>query len=40
MSAEFDFMTAREIARRIASYPTTQVRADLRLDPGVRYQNL
>ena len=29
-----------EIARRIASYPTTQVRADLRLDPGVRYQNL
>jgi molybdopterin-containing oxidoreductase family iron-sulfur binding subunit len=29
-----------EIARRIAAYPTTQVRADLRLDPGVRYQGL
>jgi tetrathionate reductase subunit B len=29
-----------EIARRIASYATTQVRADLRLDPGVRYQGI
>ena len=31
---------ASEIARRIASVPTTQVRADLRLDLGVRYQGL
>jgi molybdopterin-containing oxidoreductase family iron-sulfur binding subunit len=29
-----------EIARRIASYATTQVRADLRLDTGIRYQGL
>jgi molybdopterin-containing oxidoreductase family iron-sulfur binding subunit len=29
-----------EVARRIAAYPTMQVRADLRLDPGVRYQGL
>jgi [DsrC]-trisulfide reductase subunit O len=29
-----------EIARRVATYATTQVRADLRLDPGVRYQGL
>jgi molybdopterin-containing oxidoreductase family iron-sulfur binding subunit len=29
-----------EIARRVAQYPTTQVRADLRLDPGVRYQGI
>jgi tetrathionate reductase subunit B len=29
-----------EIARRIATYATAQVRADLRLDPGVRYQGL
>ena len=29
-----------EIARRIASYATTQVRADLRLDPGIRYQGI
>jgi molybdopterin-containing oxidoreductase family iron-sulfur binding subunit len=28
------------IARRIASVPTTQVRADLRLNPGVRYQGI
>ena len=28
------------IARRIATYTTTPVRADLRLDPGVRYQGL
>ena len=31
---------ASEIARRIASVPTTQVRADLRLDLGVRYQGI
>ena len=29
-----------EISLRIASVPTTQARADLRLDPGVRYQGL
>ncbi|HEX8013305.1 MAG TPA: 4Fe-4S dicluster domain-containing protein [Casimicrobiaceae bacterium] len=29
-----------EIARRIASEPTTAVRADLRLNPGVRYQGI
>jgi molybdopterin-containing oxidoreductase family iron-sulfur binding subunit len=29
-----------EIAKRIAQYPTTQVRADLALDPGVRYQGI
>jgi molybdopterin-containing oxidoreductase family iron-sulfur binding subunit len=28
------------IAKRIASVPTTQVRADLRLNPGVRYQGI
>jgi molybdopterin-containing oxidoreductase family iron-sulfur binding subunit len=28
------------IAQRIASVPTTQVRADLRLNPGVRYQGI
>jgi len=28
------------IARRIASVPTTQVRGDLRLNPGVRYQGI
>jgi len=28
------------IARRVAGYATTQVRADLGLDPGVRYENL
>ncbi len=28
------------IAKRIASVPTTQVRADLRLNPGVRYEGL
>ncbi len=29
-----------EISRRIAALPSTQIRADLGLDPGVRYQNL
>ncbi len=29
-----------EIARRVAKYPTRQIRADLGLDPGVRYRNL
>ena len=29
-----------EIAQRVAAVATTQVRADLRLDPGVRYQGL
>ena len=29
-----------EISRRIAAHATTQVRADLRLDPGVRYQGI
>ena len=29
-----------EISRRIASYATRQIRADLGLDPGVRYRNL
>lgn len=29
-----------EISRRIRAVATTQVRADLRLDPGVRYQGL
>ncbi|MBK6394377.1 MAG: 4Fe-4S dicluster domain-containing protein [Betaproteobacteria bacterium] len=29
-----------EIAKRVASYATTAVRADLRLDPGVRYVGL
>ncbi len=29
-----------EIAKRIAQYPSTQIRADLGLDPGVRYTNL
>ena len=28
------------IAKRIATTPTSQVRADLRLDPGVRYQGI
>jgi tetrathionate reductase subunit B len=28
------------IAQRIASYATTQVRADLRLNPGIRYQGI
>ncbi|KAF0165051.1 MAG: dsrO [Rhodocyclaceae bacterium] len=31
---------ASDIAKRIASVPTTQVRADLRLNQGVRYQGL
>jgi molybdopterin-containing oxidoreductase family iron-sulfur binding subunit len=29
-----------EISKRIAAVATTQVRADLRLDPAVRYQGL
>ena len=29
-----------EISKRVASYATQQIRADLGLDPGVRYQNL
>ena len=29
-----------EIAKRVAQYPSTQVRADLGLDPGVRYQGI
>ena len=29
-----------EIAKRIARYQTSQIRADLGVDPGVRYQNL
>jgi molybdopterin-containing oxidoreductase family iron-sulfur binding subunit len=29
-----------EISRRIAQFPTTRIRADLGLDPGVRYGNL
>ncbi|MDD5175584.1 MAG: 4Fe-4S dicluster domain-containing protein [Sterolibacterium sp.] len=31
---------ASEIAKRIATTPTSQVRADLRLNPGVRYQGI
>lgn len=31
---------ASEIAKRIASVPTTQVRSDLRLNQGVRYQGI
>ena len=29
-----------EISKRVASYATQQIRADLGLDPGVRYRNL
>ena len=29
-----------EIRRKLAAYPAVQLRADLRLDPGVRYQGL
>ena len=29
-----------EIAKRVAQYPTSQIRADLGVDPGVRYQNI
>ncbi len=29
-----------EISRRVAAYASTQIRADLGLDPGVRYRNL
>ena len=29
-----------EIARAVAQYATTQIRADLRLDPGVRYRGI
>ncbi len=31
---------ASEIAMRVAQYPSTQIRADLGLDPGIRYENL
>ena len=31
---------ASEIAKRVAQYPTKQVRADLALDPGVRYHGI
>jgi len=29
-----------EIAKRVATYATQQIRADLGLNPGVRYQGL
>ena len=29
-----------EISKRVATYATRQIRADLGLDPGVRYRNL
>ena len=29
-----------EIAKRVAQYPTHQIRADLGVDPGVHYQNI
>jgi molybdopterin-containing oxidoreductase family iron-sulfur binding subunit len=29
-----------EISRRVATYASSQIRADLGLDPGVRYRNL
>ncbi len=31
---------ASEISKRLAQFPSTQIRADLGLDPGVRYANL
>jgi molybdopterin-containing oxidoreductase family iron-sulfur binding subunit len=31
---------ASELRKRIAAVATDQVRADLRLDPGVRYQGI
>jgi molybdopterin-containing oxidoreductase family iron-sulfur binding subunit len=31
---------ASEIAKRVAQYPTTKIRADLRLNPAVHYQGL
>jgi tetrathionate reductase subunit B len=31
---------ASDIAKRVAAYTTTQIRADLRTDPGIRYQGL
>jgi len=31
---------ASEISKRLAQYPSTQIRADLGLDPGIRYANL
>jgi molybdopterin-containing oxidoreductase family iron-sulfur binding subunit len=31
---------ASEIARKVRELQSTQLRADLRLDPGVRYQGL
>jgi molybdopterin-containing oxidoreductase family iron-sulfur binding subunit len=29
-----------EIAQRVAKYASTHIRADLKLNPGVRYQGL
>ncbi len=29
-----------DISRRVAEFPSTQVRADLKLDPGVRYEGI
>ena len=29
-----------EISKRVATYATQQIRADLGVDPGVRYQNI
>lgn len=29
-----------EIAKRVASFPSTQIRADLRTDPGLRYEGI
>ena len=29
-----------EISRRVAAHTSSQIRADLGLDPGVRYRNL
>ena len=29
-----------EISKRVREFATTQLRADLRLDPGVRYQGI
>ena len=32
--------TASEIAKRVAAYRTTRIRADLGTDPGVYYRNI
>ncbi len=29
-----------DIAKRVASFPTAQIRADLRTNPGVRYEGI